>query len=186
MCIRDRHNAEAGDAADGRVTRHEEKIDRSRNDGHRHGQNQHFFGDILAAQLFVHGLGSSQSLFDPSVRSRQQVIAPSSSPRTPARPSSPRGAHRQAPKNAVRFQARIFFIVSCQNALVTLKRCVSSKNSAPSPRRPIRPSPAKPAETQKTPHMTDSAIQRCLAVEGVFYFRLIRRLVYQTSLLNRP
>ena len=36
-----------------------------------------------------------------------------------------RGAHRQAPKNAVRFQAQIFFIVSCQNALVTLKRCVS-------------------------------------------------------------
>jgi len=92
------HDAEAGDAADGRVARHEEEKDRNRNDGHRHGQNQHFFGDVLAAQLFVHGFGSSQSLFDPSVRSRRQVIAPSSSPRAPARPSPPRGAHRQAPK----------------------------------------------------------------------------------------
>ncbi len=48
------------------------------------------FGDVLAAQLFVHGFGSSQSLFDPSVRSRRQPIAPSSSPRAPARSPSPR------------------------------------------------------------------------------------------------
>jgi len=76
-------------------------------------------------------LVSSQSLFDPSVRPRRQMRTPPSFLFAPARPSSPRGAHRRTPKHRPFLGSNSFYCIMSKR-LCHPKRRVSSENGAKS------------------------------------------------------